>query len=354
MANVKRGKSTRKFPKGRWEVRWRTPEGKHRTRTFDRREDADRYAKRVDVRIDSGDYIDREAGATPYRVVAEEWLSTLVHVKPRTLAGYRAILNYRLLPEFGDDPVSAITTSRIRGYLARMANDGRRPQTIRNVFFVLQSSLHVAVENRYLLANPAVGVSRRLPKATGVRFAASFLTPPEIERLADACPVPVLIRFAAYTGARAGEIVALRVRDVDFLRREFHIRTSKTGDGRTVALPPFLVDQLAAYLAANPRPSTAPLFDFPPGPTPTRQHNAWYTRVFKPAATRAGFPSLRFHDLRHTAASLMIDSGANPKAVADRLGHRTVTMTLNRYAHLFAAHDERVTDGLERAYREAQ
>ena len=362
MANVKRGKSTTRFPKGRWEVRWRTPDGKHRTKTFDLRDDADRFAARVETRLADGDYIDREASSTPYATVVEEWLSTVVHLKPRTVAGYRAIAADRLVPRFGELPVSALSKSAIRSYLAEMAAEGRAAQTIRNVFFALRSSLHIAVENGYLRSNPCDGI--RLPSSAHSGAEMTFLDPAGIERLAEELPepYPVLIRFAAYTGLRAGEIAALTVADLDLLRCKLHVHasvstvgrnsqthrsTTKTGRSRVLPIPKFLADLLAAYLAANPRAHTSPLFDLPEG------HNSWYTKVFNPAKRRAGFPTLRFHDLRHTAASLMIDSGANVKTVADFLGHSTVSQTLNRYAHRFATQDAIVTEGLERAYRSA-
>jgi len=359
VSNVKRGKSTRKFPKGRWEVRWRTPEGKHRTKTFDLKDDAERFAARVETRLADGAYIDREAGATPYRQVAEDWMKTVVHRKPRTVASYRGILNDRLLPAFGEEPVSKITKSRIRAYLAEMAAQGRKPQTIRNAFFALQASLRIAVDDGYIAANPCLGLSRYLPPAAGTKFRPAFLTPAEVERLADAIPepYPTLIRFAAYTGLRAGEVFALTVSDLNLLRKTVSVSKSrattgpplitetKTGEERTVPLPAFLTDLLSRYLADNPRAHTSPLFDLPAG------YSHWYTHVFKPAQARAGL-SLRFHDLRHTAGSL-IDASGGTKSVMERLGHKTPAMAL-RYTHTFEERNKAVDDALDRAYQEAR
>ncbi len=364
MSNVKRGKSTRKFPKGRWEVRWRTPEGAHRTKTFDLRDDADRFAKRVDTRIADGEYIDKTASAVPYRDLAARFLDTVAHRHARTRASYRAILNDRLLPAFGEEPVSKITPSVVRSYLAEMKAHGRKAQTIRNVFFILQASLDIAVEDGCLKSNPCRGINKKrdLPKAAGTSFRAEFLDASEVAALAAAIepPYSTLVLFASYTGLRAGELYALLRSDVDLRAREVavfksrattgppNISTTKTGDERTVPFPRFLAQVLAAYLEASFRPADAPLFDFPNG------YSHWYTHTFKPAARSISRPQLRFHDLRHTAASLMIASGASPTAVASRLGHKTVSMTLNRYAKHFRSQDDSINDGLEAAFRAAQ
>lgn len=80
----------------------------------------------------------------------------------------------------------------------------------------------------------------------------------------------------------------------------------------------------------------------------------FYHRHFKPAVRRAGLPAkLRFHDLRHTCAAILIAQGAHPKEIQERLGHSTIRLTFDRYGHLFPTLDSRLRDGLEAAFREA-
>src|SRR5207302_3117686 len=82
------------------------------------------------------------------------------------------------------------------------------------------------------------------------------------------------------------------------------------------------------------------------------RHNLFYARHFKPAVRAAGLPTaLRFHDLRHTCAALLIAQGAHPKAIMERLGHSSIQVALDRYGHLFPGLDEALTDGLEATYR---
>jgi integrase len=80
----------------------------------------------------------------------------------------------------------------------------------------------------------------------------------------------------------------------------------------------------------------------------------FYRRQFLTAVAQAGFAPLRFHDLRHTAASIAIANGAHPKEIQERLGHSTIRVTFDRYGHLFPTLDERLRDGLEETYRDAE
>jgi integrase len=123
---------------------------------------------------------------------------------------------------------------------------------------------------------------------------------------------------------------------------------TKNHERRTVGVPRFLCEQLGTHLAGRSDPN-ALVFTAPNG-GPLR-HNAFYKRVFKPGVAAVLPPSLRWHDLRHTAAALLIGQGAHPRAVMERLGHSSVQVSLDVYGHLFPAVDAALTDGLERIYR---
>jgi Phage integrase family len=175
----------------------------------------------------------------------------------------------------------------------------------------------------------------------------------------------LLVRFAAYTGLRAGELVALRIRHLNLLRGRCEVGESATEvDGRlvwgptktyarrTVHLPRFLCDQLAAYLAERPHGPDDLVFTAAQG-GPLREQK-FVAGIFKPAAAQAGLPHrLRFHDLRHTCASLLIAQGASVKAVQAQLGHASATVTLDRYGHLFPDELQRLADRLQDAYADA-
>ncbi|HEX8135343.1 MAG TPA: tyrosine-type recombinase/integrase [Actinomycetes bacterium] len=121
---------------------------------------------------------------------------------------------------------------------------------------------------------------------------------------------------------------------------------------RTVRLPRFLCEQLGAYLADRPNGPDDLVFTMARG-GPLRQSMV-STRLFKPAVRAAGLdPAVRFHDLRHTAASLLIRQGASVKAVQKQLGHASASITLDRYGHLFPDELDQLAERLGRARADA-
>lgn len=129
----------------------------------------------------------------------------------------------------------------------------------------------------------------------------------------------------------------------------------KTYERRGVPIPRTLAEELGAHLARRPHQPEDFVFTAPGG-GPLRHHN-FYRRHFKPALAAAGLPErVRFHDMRHTCAALLInaDPPAHPLAVMKRLGHSSITVTYNTYGHLFPALEEALTESLERSYRAAQ
>jgi len=168
--------------------------------------------------------------------------------------------------------------------------------------------------------------------------------------------------MAGYTGLRWGELAALRPKHLDLLRGTVDVRealsevgghletvSTKTGKERTVGLPRFLCDLLGEHLARYPGEY---VFTAPES-GPLRRHN-FYRRVWKRALRDAGLDeATRFHDLRHSAASIAINRGANVLQVQGMLGHSSATVTLDTYSHEFPALAEQLRDGLDAAYRES-
>jgi integrase len=157
---------------------------------------------------------------------------------------------------------------------------------------------------------------------------------------------------------RFGEAAGLQVDAIDPLRRRLRISaavaevrgriivgTPKNHAARTIALPGFLAPILAEYLAQVGRDGVA----FPDREGGPIRVTNWNRRTFAPAARSVGLvpPTLRVHDLRHTAASLMISSGAGVKVVQQQLGHRTANLTLDRYAHLFPSELDALSTALD-------
>jgi integrase len=203
----------------------------------------------------------------------------------------------------------------------------------------------------------------RLPKVE--REEMRFLTPAEVARLADTINprYRALVLVGAYGGLRIGELAGLRRDRVDLLRGtvdvaeivvevrgQLYTGPPKTRAGRrTVGLPRAVVEELADHMEAID-PADGYVFTAERGGT-LRTSN-FRTKVWLPAVRAAALEPLRPHDLRHTAVALWIAAGANPKEVAVRAGHTSVSFTLDRYGHLFEGHDAELRDRLDAMHAE--
>jgi integrase len=348
----------------RWRVRYRDPTGRERAKSFARKQDAVRFLQHAEADKLRGLWVDPQQGRRTVGELGERWYATTVTLKPKTREDYRSLLNNHVLPAFGDRAVASLDTLAVRGWLAGLVSNGLSPSRAKHAYYILFAVLEAAIQAGALVRNPAAGV--RVPRDRSREM--HFLSAAEVERLAEAIvpPYDVLVRFAAYTGLRAGEIAALRVKRLDLLRGSVRVVESATEVGgrlmlgptkthadRTVRLPRFLREELAAYLADRPRDPDAFLFTAPRG-GPLRHHN-FYQRLFCPALPRAGLPGqIRFHDLRHTCAALLIAQGAHPKAIQAHLGHSSIQVTMDRYGHLFPDALEHLADRLDAARTQAR
>jgi integrase len=187
-----------------------------------------------------------------------------------------------------------------------------------------------------------------------------FLTPAEVARLADSIRpcYRALVLLGAYGGLRIGEMAGLRRGRVDLdqgmvevveivteVSGYLHFGPPKTRAGyRRVGLPRVVVEALAEQLA---RPGSADDLVFMGPQGGTLRLAGFRHRIWRPATRAAGLDGLRIHDLRHTAVALWIAAGANPKEVAARAGHTSVSFTLDRYGHLYPDADQALRDRLD-------
>jgi integrase len=348
----------------RWRVRYRDPAGRERAKSFARKRDAERFLQHTEADKLRGLWVDPRQGQTTVGELAERWYATTLTLKPKTREDYRSLLDNHVLPAFGHRAVASIDTLAVRSWHAGLVSSGLSPSRAKHAYYVLFAVLEAAIQAGALVRNPAAGI--RMPPARSREM--HFLSAAEVERLAEAITPPygTLVRFAAYTGLRAGEIAALRVKRLDLLRGTVRVVESasevggrlisgptKTHAERTVRLPHFLRDELAAYLADRPHEPDAFLFTAPKG-GPLR-HNNFYQRFFRSALRAAGLSEqVRFHDLRHTCATLLIAQGAHPKAIQVHLGHSSIQVTMDRYGHLFPDALEHLADRLDAARTQAR
>jgi integrase len=336
MASVARDKNS-----GNWLARWRDPSGRQRKKSFDRKADAQRWLDQMQAERHRGQYIDPRAATVRLEEIAEAWQAGLIHLKESTAFRYRGMLRLHVLPRFGSWRLSDLRRSDLQAWVSDMVSSGLAPGTVRQAHRVLSLLIDSAVADGRLAANPAHGV--KLPRIR--RGEPRFLTAGEVTNLIAASgEYGLSIAILALCGLRFGELAALRVRDVDLERHRLTVAGSVTEVGgravwsdpkthrvRSVPFPP----SLAVFIEDRTRGRAADdlLITSPEGSVLRLQN--WRIRVFNPAARAIGRTDITPHDLRHTAASLAIKSGANVKAVQQMLGHASAAMTLDVYAGLF-------------------
>lgn len=263
----------------------------------------------------------------------------------------------------GDALVADVRPAAIRAWVASMVTEGAGTPIIENAFGVLRQVLGSAVEDSRIPRNPCDGV--KLPKRQ--HSDRGYLTHGQVVALAAAVERdPTVVRFLTYTGLRWGEMAALRVCDFDMLRRRVNVSRSvtesgglvwtpgKTHERRSVPFPAVLADELSTLIVGKGREALV-FTDMRGG---VLRNSNWRARVFAPAVAMCqkadeSFPSITPHDLRHTAASLVISAGANVKAVQRMLGHAKASMTLDTYADLFDTDLDDVAVNLDAAIRAA-
>lgn len=337
--------STRYGVGNRWRVRWTDLDGKQRTKTFRRRIDAKQFADRITSEIERGDYVDR-TDATTIKELRDQWSTRRSHVKAKTKNNELCTWAKHIEPVWGSRRANTIKKFEITGWIADMHESGAGYDVIRQSRNQLRQILNYATEVSIIAANPAADL--KLPPKPIV--AKKYLTIKQVEALATACRYGGnIVRFLAYTGLRWGEMAALTVGDIDTAKRRISVSksvtdvggvmtpgTPKSGKARSVPYVACL-DEVLLPIVTDAAPSTL-LF---PSHTDTYMRSGSFTKSSYSQAVNdcmksdSTFPKVTIHDLRHTAASIAISSGANVKAVQRMLGHATASLTLDTYADLF-------------------
>ncbi|HXF71978.1 MAG TPA: tyrosine-type recombinase/integrase [Actinomycetota bacterium] len=347
----------------RFRVEYYTPEGGHRSRTFPTRKQAEAFLHEVEAAKLRGTYRDPAVAKQALRDYLEAWLASAAHLRPATRALYRRTADRHVLPALGERRLADLDRAACRAFLADLS--GRAgAATVEVAHRLLRRVLEEAVRDGILERNPAARLE--LPRSRPRE--ARFLSAGEIQAIADEVPdrYRALVLLLGYGGLRVGEAAALTVRRLDLPRRRVQVveaasevegrwvlGDTKTGRGRTVALPASVAEALARHVERYTDGRPTSLVFTMEGGGPLRQ-NAFRKRVFQPAARRAGIvPPPRVHDLRHSAVALAIQAGAHPKLVQELAGHSSIRVTLDRYGHLFPAAHEQLAEALDRVAREA-
>lgn len=386
---------------GHYYVRWYGKSNgrtiKHK-RTFRTRSEAERWIREEWAGNPGRDWT---ASQQTFRHWSQAWLTSRA-IKERTRDGYRAALT-RSLAYFGATPIGEIGPLAAEEFMTSLKADPalRTPRSVRGAWFPFAATLKYATTKRAISANPAATVTLPTDRRAGREpFKPTFLRPEQVEALAHELtpPYDLLTRFAAYSGLRAAELAALDLRHVTLStdatgRWRGRVRVERTArriaggwtfdtpksrkSTRDVPLPGWLAEDMHAYLATHPRATdpSAPLWPgrqrggfhrtgqrSAPGATGVGHGEITYAErfepsgflryVMRPAARRAGLPaSLRFHDLRHTFASICSANRVPVEVVSEWMGHSSFVVTWSIYTHLFAADRDEWAERIERPER---
>jgi integrase len=339
--------TARRLPSGRWQVRYYDQAGVRHTapRTFPSKADANRYLAQVEADLLRGTWTDPRLARITFGEWVERWWPTTADLRPGTRTFYDYLLRRLLLPAFEETPLGRIDAMTVRSWLADLHEAGEvTPTTIAKAYRLLRRILNVAVEAGYLPRNPAAIKGAGLERAAEMRH----VSIPQLHALAEAVPdrYRALVLVAGYGGLRWGELVGLRRRRVDLAGARIHVveqvaevagkfivSPPKTAAGqRVVVLPAVAVMVLADHLDEFAAPELDGLV-FRSGRGTYLQRSNFSRLVWRPAVQQLGLDGLRFHDLRHTAATLAAAAGAATKELMQRLGHTSPAVAL-RYQHV--------------------
>ena len=344
------------------EVRYRARVKSHgrevATHVFERKKDAEAWEEEQKRRLRHGEWFDPRRGRVPLRVIAEEWLASRRTVKRRTAETDAATWRLHVGPRFGDRPVVSITTAEIEQWMGVLIADGASPSSAKRYIATLRAVLNHALRDHRITHNPAALV--RPPSGGHLRREARFLTFEELRALRDACTGPyadaVLVlglaglRWGELAGLQVGDLVSIPGRGLRLQRAvlssrangEVYTDSLKTKKSRTVPLVADLVPIVDSWARDKKREDW--LFHAPQG-GPLNEANWKRSTSWSDAIRAIGVPDLRVHDLRHTAASVWLGSGADPKVVQRILGHASAAMTMDLYGHLI---DQNLWDAARR------
>jgi integrase len=339
-----------------YRVHWRDPSGHLRNRSFKTERAARTFAVQVEAAKLEGTYRDPAAGSIKLSDLETEWRRR-APLAASSLALHDAIWRKWVGPALGDRSLKTITKAVVRAFLDDVHARSGSAWTVQSAHRVVRKLLQEAVDGERIARNPALRLN--VPKPRRKRI--TVLTPGEIDRLSKAMPVPwqAFVYVVAYGALRFSEAAALRLDDVDWLRRTIRIdsviveasghlteRAPKTEAGsRTVVLPGFVVEYVSGHVALSP-PGPAGLL-FHDGNGNAIRRSTFY-RSWRPACIAAGLEGFNVRNLRHTGASLAIAAGADVEHLAGRLGHSSSSVTSKIYTEIFEGRDREIADRLER------
>jgi integrase len=355
--------NVRKRSSGRYQARYRGPDGRMRSAsyTFTRKSDAVRWLTLKEAEIARGDWLDPGSVKVLFSTYAEEWLHDRV-LKARTAELYRGLLRNHLLPIFGNSRLNEIDEAAVRRWRKERLDAGPvadrpfGPVTVAKAYRLLHAILATAADDGIIRRNPCRidGAGKEESPERGIPSL------PVVFAVAAALPVRyrALVLLATFGALRWGELAGLRRENIDLDACEVRVSTTyaeldagglvsqapKSRAGlRTVAFPVELVPELRWHLERFSQPGRQGLVFV--GPKGGRLRRSNFRPIWRSATAKADVPNLHFHDLRHVGGTLAAATGATLKELMARLGHSSPRAALI-YQHATRDRDQAIAEAL--------
>ena len=291
-----------------------------------------------------------------------------IKVRPSSHQTYQGYIHNHIRPNIGDIPLEKLTSLDLQKFYKKLLTTGRvdrveakgqpkglSAKTVRNIHQILSSALKLAQEQRLILTNPAEGCAlprvehQEMKTLTTVQLASFF-------REARESGVFELYYLELATGLRRGELLGLKWEDIDLERGDLRVRRQVSRiNGEVVEAPlktknayrtlPLAEDTVSVLKEQRRKVGNSPWVFPSPNGGPISPDSVLHMlhRVLK----RAGLPKVRFHDLRHTFATLALQNGVDVKTVSGMLGHFSAGFTLDTYAHITSAAQRQAAKTME-------
>jgi integrase len=357
---------------GRWEARYTAcmVSGPKRKVIYGktRAEVAEKLAKAISDRSSGLTF---DAGSLTVGEFLDRWLKDSVRdtVRQRTYERHEELVRLHIRPILGRLKLKVLTPAHVQGFYRDRLDGGLSPATVQKIHVVLHKALDQAVKWNLIPRNVTEAVNAPRPAPKEMRP----LSPDEARKLLETArgdSLEALYVLAVHTGMRQGELLGLKWEDVDLEGGVVRIRRTLTrnkgrlllGEPKTkksrrrVRLTETAAQTLREHLERQLE-EIERLGDLyqdqglvfttqvgtPINPTNLRK------RSFASLLERAGLPAIRFHDLRHTCATLLLLRNVHPKFVQELLGHATITITLDTYSHVLPGMGDQTAAAMERA-----
>lgn len=272
--------------------------------------------------------------STTFAEFAATWLEEQTGLKPKTISTYRWAIEQQLIPRLGVRlKLVDLDVNRVAAMVAEMRSEGKKAWTIRACLTPLSRIMATAVRRGLAPANPVPQLERS-ERPQGDQARMEILDSDEIKLLLDNATewYKPLLATAIFTGLRIGELLNLKWSDIDWEEGVLHVRESKTRAGvREVVLMPALQQILATH--SLDREGSVYVFETHEGQQ--MKHRTVTRRALEDTLKRAKISKrIRFHDLRHTFASILISHNYELTYIAEQMGHANPSITLRIYGHL--------------------